>query len=122
MDSNVVIDYRGKKLPAAGMDFISCAMDATPNVSVVTKIEVLGFNAPDEHQQLLVNFMDDATVLDLTNGIVDLTIGLRKQNKIRLPDAIIAATALTHGLSLITRNTDDFKNILGLQLVDPHSL
>ncbi|NOU21666.1 MAG: type II toxin-antitoxin system VapC family toxin [Methyloglobulus sp.] len=122
MDSNVVIDYLGKKLPAAGMDFINCVMDATPNVSVVTKIEVLGFNAPDEHQQLLANFMDDATVLDLTNGVVDLTIGLRKQNKIRLPDAIIAATALAHGLGLITRNTDDFKNIQGLQLVDPHNL
>ncbi len=122
IDSNVVIDYLGKKLPAAGMDFINCVMDATPNVSVVTKIEVLGFNAPDEHQQLLANFMDDATVLDLTNSVVDLTIGLHKQNKIRLPDAIIAATTLAHGLGLITRNTEDFKNIQGLQLVDPHNL
>ncbi len=65
INTNAVIDYLGKKLPATGMDFMGCVIDATPNVSVVTKIEVLGFNAPDEHYQLLANFIDDATVLDL---------------------------------------------------------
>lgn len=40
------------------MDFMNGVIDAVPNVSVVTKIEVLGFNAPDEHYQLLTNFME----------------------------------------------------------------
>ena len=34
-------------------------------------------------------------------------------------DAIIAATALTHRLPLVTRNTDDFAVIPGLRLIDP---
>lgn len=49
MDTNSVIDYLGNKLPATGMDFMNGIMDAVPNISVITKIEVLGFNAPDPH-------------------------------------------------------------------------
>ncbi len=47
IDTNAVIDYLGSRLPASGMDFMNKVIDAVPNVSVVTKIEVLGFNAPD---------------------------------------------------------------------------
>lgn len=43
-------------------------------------------------------------------------------HKTKLPDAIIAATALVYDLILITRNTADFKSIDGLKVVDPHSL
>ena len=34
-------------------------------------------------------------------------------------DAVIAATALTHNLPLVTRNTQDFKHVAGLRLLDP---
>ncbi len=104
------------------MNFMNSVIDAVPNVSVVTKIEVLGFNAPDEHYQLLTNFMNDVTVLDLISTVVDISIEIRRKYKTKLPDAIIAATAIVYGLVLITRNTSDFKNIQGLQLFDPHSL
>ncbi len=122
IDTNAVIDYLGKKLPSNGMDFMDHIVDAVPNVSVISKIEVLGFNAPDQHYQLLANFMDDATVLDLTSTIVDVSIDIRKKHKTKLPDAIIAATALVYDLVLISRNISDFKNIQGLQVVDPHTL
>lgn len=120
IDTNAVIDYLGKNLPAAAMGFMNAVIDKVPNVSVVSKIEVLGFNAPDEHYNLLVNFMNDATVLDLTGNIVDVTIAIRKVHKTKLPDAIIAATALVFDLTLITRNTNDFKNIPNIKLLDPY--
>lgn len=104
------------------MDYMNSIIDAVPNVSVITKIEVLGFNAPEEHSQLLVNFMNDATVLDLTSNVVDASIDVRKKHKTKLPDTIIAATALVHGLVLITRNKADFKNISGLQSIDPYNI
>ena len=97
-------------------------IDAMPNVSVITKIELLGFNTSSENYQLLVNFMHDATVFDLTGNIVDSSIDIRKKQKTKLPDAIIAATALVFDLVLISRNTSDFKNIQGLQVSDPNSL
>jgi predicted nucleic acid-binding protein len=103
------------------MDFMNSIIDALPNVSVITKIEVLGFNAPEDHYQLLTNFMDDAIVLDLTSNIVDLCINIRRENKTKLPDAIIAATALVNDLILDSRNISDFKSIQGLQVIDPHN-
>jgi len=122
IDTNAVIDYLGNKLPASGMGFMNGVIDAVPNVSVVTKIEVLGFNAPDEHYNTLTDFINDATVLDLTNNVVETSIDIRKKHKTKLPDAIIAATALVYDLVLISRNTSDFKTIDGLKVIDPHSL
>jgi predicted nucleic acid-binding protein len=120
IDTNSIIDYLGKKLPAHGMDFINKVVDDYPNVSVISKIEVLGFNAPDEHYKLLADFMNDATVLDLTSNIVDESIAIRKFHKTKLPDAIIAATALVYDLTLVTRNTNDFRNIPNLKVINPH--
>jgi predicted nucleic acid-binding protein len=122
IDTNVVIDYLGNKLPASGMVFMNTLMDSIPNISVVTKIEVLGFQVPEEHQQLLSNFINDAIVLDLTYQVVNICIDIRKKYKTKLPDAIIAATALAFNMILTTRNTSDFKNIDGLQVIDPYSL
>lgn len=122
IDTNALIDYLGQRLPNAGMEFMNTIIDVIPNVSVITKIEVLGFNAPDKHYQLLVQFMNDASVLELSNKVVDESINIRKNHKIKLPDAIIAATALVNDLIVITRNGTDFKNIKNLQLIDPHNL
>jgi predicted nucleic acid-binding protein len=122
IDTNVVIDYLGQKLPVSGMNFMNTIIDNIPNVSVVTKIEVLGFNTPAEHYQLLTQFMEDATVMDLSSDVVDASIEVRKNHKTKLPDAIIAATAIVYGLVVISRNVSDFKNITGIQVIDPHSL
>ena len=122
IDTNAVIDYLGKMLPQDSIDFMNNVIDAVPVVSVITKIEVLGFNAPPEHYRLLADFMEDSTILDLTGNIVDLTIDIRKNHKTKLPDAIIAATAIVYDLILITRNTTDFKNIEMLKMVNPHKI
>jgi predicted nucleic acid-binding protein len=122
IDTNAVIDYLGQKIAPSGMNFMNVIIDNVPNLSVVTKIEVLGFNTPKKHYQVLEQFMQDAVILDLSDNVVDATIEIRKKYKTKLPDAIIAATALVYNLILITRNTSDFKNIMGVQVIDPHSL
>jgi predicted nucleic acid-binding protein len=122
IDTNVVIDYLGQKIPLSGMNFMNTIIDSIPNVSVITKIEVLGFNAPAEHYQLLTDFMNDATIIELTNKVVDTTIEIRKNYKTKLPDAVIAATALVYDLIIISRNVSDFKNIQNLKVINPHSL
>ena len=45
---------------------------------------------------------------------------MRKTISIKLPDAIIAATALQNNLTLITRNKNDFKNLQSLKILDPY--
>ncbi|MEO8713086.1 MAG: type II toxin-antitoxin system VapC family toxin [Parafilimonas sp.] len=122
IDTNSVIDYLGKKLPLQGMSFMNDVIDAAINVSVVTKIELLSFNAPEENYKLLIDFMNDAAVLDLSSNIVDASIDIRRKHKTKLPDAIIAATALVYNFVLITRNITDFKDIEGLQIINPHDL
>ncbi|HRY33574.1 MAG TPA: type II toxin-antitoxin system VapC family toxin [Bacteroidales bacterium] len=119
IDTNVVIDYLGKKLPATAMAFLNDVIDSIPNVSIITRIEVLGFSTSEDNYQLLESFMNDATVLDLTEDVANQSIQIRKTRKTKLPDAIIAATAMIYDLALITRNIDDFKNIPNLKVVNP---
>ena len=122
IDTNTVIDYPGNKLPSLGMTYMNDIIDVVPNLSVITKIELLGFNAPDEHYKTLSNFISDYTVLDLTNNVVEASIEIRKKYKTKLPNAIIAATALVYNLVLISRNIPDFKNINELKVINPHNL
>ncbi len=122
IDTNAIIDFLGKKMPPKGMAFMNGLVNAVPNVSVISKIELLGFDVPKKHAQLLVAFMNDATVLDLTNNVIEATIEIRKKHRTKLPDAIIAATAIVYDLTLVTRNASDFRNISNLRVLDPHSL
>ena len=64
-------------------------------------------------------FIALANVIEIDKAIIDTTIALRKSRRIKLPDAIIAATAIVYGRGLITRNTADFNNIKGLTVVNP---
>lgn len=123
LDSNTVIDYIAQLHPDAGRRWLDEIIDEEINVSVITKIEVLSF-APDktDNYAILLDFFDSSRVFALDADIERKTIQIRQNQKIKLPDAIIAATSLVHGLSLITRNTADFKNIADLKTIDPHSL
>ena len=49
IDTNAIIDYLGNKLPANGMEFMNPILDNVPIVSVISKIEVLGFNTTYQH-------------------------------------------------------------------------
>jgi predicted nucleic acid-binding protein len=58
----------------------------------------------------------------LDGKVADVSIEIRKEYKTKLPDAIIAATAIVQGSILLSRNVSDFKNIKGLQVIDPRTL
>jgi len=93
-----------------------------PAISVITHIELFASPKISEKERLqLEQFVQIATVYDHVNAaIVAHAIAIRQQYKTPLPDAIIAATALTYNLELVTRNKDDFKNIDGLRIIDPY--
>lgn len=107
IDTNVIIDYLGNKIAPSGMQFMNTVIDAVPNISIITKIEVLGFKTTKSEYQLLADFMDDSNVIELSNDVADICIDLRKKHRIKLPDAIIASTALATNSALITRNEAD---------------
>jgi hypothetical protein len=123
IDSNTVIDYLSGKLPFNGISFVNSIVDEEPKISVITKIEVLGFNLQSgEDYQIVVDFINDNMVYNLDEPIINKTIELRKKYKIKLPDAIIAATALCNDLAIVSRNTDDFKKIKELKIINPFEL
>ena len=119
LDSNVIIGYLAAKIPISGMETISAIVDQTPRISVISQIEVLRFSDTPDNEKVLSDFIDLAIIHPLSHGTVMRTIEICKQNKIKLPDAIIAATALTENLVLVTRNIDDFKYISALKLLNP---
>lgn len=81
---------------------------------------MLGFKriAPAEIAAFEV-FFATAEALPLTDEIVAEAIRLRQLRRMKLGDAIIAATALMHRLPLVTRNTSDFAGIPNLHVIDP---
>jgi len=91
--------------------------------SAMSRLEVFGFpnlTVDDERrfQTLLAQFHE----IPVSSNIIDAAIQLRRQVRIKAPDAIIAASALHEGADLITRNVADFKKIPGLKMVSPADL
>ena len=117
IDTNSVIDYLGNKLPVKS----STILDNTIiQLSIITRIELLAWsNATQQQIQILQNFITSSVVYNLNETTIIETINIRKKYKIKLPDAIIAATALTNNLTLFTRNTSDFRMINGLDIFNP---
>ena len=76
----------------------------------------------DEERVNLYKFTEAATIYEVDHNVALKTIELRLNYKIKLPDALIAATAIYYGLILITRNISDFNKITGLQIVNPHTV
>lgn len=70
-------------------------------------------------QTNIKKFVYDAEIFWLTEEIVEKTIEIRRLKRIKLPDAIIASTAIMHDLTLLTNNTGDFTQIPGLNFVNP---
>jgi hypothetical protein len=71
--------------------------------SAITRIELLGF--PDisrDEESLIRQKLERLTYLPLSRAIEDVAISLRQTRKIKLPDAMIAATALCAGIELLT--------------------
>ena len=119
LDTNVVLDFMGKKLPAKFQLFLSEIIDNEINISVINKIELLGFFFVE---QTLIDFVSFSEVYPINDETIDKTIDLRKRYKIKLPDAVIAATAIINDFTLITHNIKDFRKITELQIIDSFSM
>jgi len=81
-------------------------------ISLITYIEVLGYNFKDENEKLMTSqILGMFEIINPDVEIADLTISYRKMKKIKVPDAIILATARKLNAILLTSNIADFKNI-----------
>jgi toxin FitB len=119
IDTNTLLEFVSEILPINAQNFVANVVNQNFNVSVINRIEVLGHESANSK---LKDFMDLANTFQLTQDVEKQTIELRKQKKIKLPDAIIAATALINKFTIISRNTKDFQNIEGLECLNPYDI
>lgn len=88
-------------------------------ISFVTFIELLSFpDLADDISREIRNFLEELEIVTIDSSILEGCIKNRKHKKIKLADNIIAATAQTRKLTLVTRNISDF-NGLGIDIINP---
>jgi len=91
-----------------------------PVISIITKIELLGFSKiTKQEEEIIINLLEELQIENLSNDIVDQAIKLRRKYKLKIPDAIIAATAIVNKATLVTRDIEHFERIKGLKIADP---
>jgi predicted nucleic acid-binding protein len=93
------------------------AESGPPPRSVVTRAELLSGRGSEERR--VQRLLEPMTNLSLDTAIAERAGRLRRGTVRRLPDALIAATALEHRLTLVTRNVRDFDGIRELKLRAP---
>jgi predicted nucleic acid-binding protein len=103
-DTNILIDY----LKGEDAARVEIERHASRLVSVVTWMEVLAGARHEDEEDVIERFLRDFRVVELTRPIARAAVGIRRTRKIRLPDAIIWATARAESALLVTRNSKDF--------------
>lgn len=90
-------------------------------ISIITYMEVLGYDFKLMDEKHMINkFLNKFQIVNVDLPIANTVISIREKHKIKLPDAIILATAKLTESDLITRNISDFKDILKtVRLVNP---
>ncbi len=89
-------------------------------ISVITRIELLSYSEiTTDEENFIINLLQYFSIIRLSFELENKTIELRKKLKLKTPDAIIAASTILNNASLLTRNTDDFKKIKNIKIINP---
>lgn len=104
-DTNILVDY----LNAVRSARTELSVYRKKSISVITWIEVM-IGATPETEAGTRGFLDGFELLELDQRVCERTVELRQKHNIKLPDAIVWATAQVHNLLLVTRNTKDFSD------------
>lgn len=104
-DTNILIDYLNG-IPQAKAEI---ERYDRPLISVISWIEVLvGAKSEQEHDAIKAFLAQHFEQIPLNIQIAELSVSIRQSKRIRLPDAIIQATAEHHQALIISRNSKDF--------------
>jgi predicted nucleic acid-binding protein len=110
VDSDVLVDHlRGHRRFARGHDEL--------HVSVITRAELFSGRGTDEGR--IRRLLEPMASLPIDLAVAERAGRIRRGTSVRLPDALIAATAVAHRMTLVTRNLRDFAGIRGLKIRPP---
>ena len=103
LDTNILIDFLNGLSQARD----ELARYGEKSISIVTWMEVL-VGAKPETEAGTRNYLNTFTIVALDDKVADRAVELRRAHGLRLPDAIVWASAEVNSLLLVTRNTKDF--------------
>jgi predicted nucleic acid-binding protein len=103
-DTNILIDY------LAGREAADVEIQRHRHrlISIITWMEVLVGAQTEAESDVVDLFLRDFRVVEITRGVARAAVEIRREQRLRLPDAIIWASAQTESALLVTRNTKDF--------------
>ena len=104
VDTNILIDYLNGSAKAKR----ELEAFETVYISLISWMEVLVGAAEGDEESEIREFLRRFRIQPVDEGVAERAVEIRRKNKIRLPDAIIWATAQQLGILLVTRNTRDF--------------
>lgn len=89
-------------------------------ISFITKIELLCFETDDmDIMKNISEFLEEIKVIFIDDDIIFKAIEYRKKHKLKVPDAIIAATTKAHELTLVTADKSLSKKIEDIDITSP---
>lgn len=118
VDSNIIIYHLNKDSIAT--NFLAKYYKDIA-ISQITFLEVLSFPFSTEEENDVRMLLNRFTMINIDIKVSNQAIKNRKIKKIKVPDNIIAATAMVYGLTLVTKNIKDFK-VLNLNLLNPFEI
>ena len=121
LDTSAVIKYLKKTFPEKGLSFMDSVIDTQTSISVVSRMELLSWDGNERDVEAAKTFVHNAHVVSLTEPVILKTIEIRRAYKLKLPDAIIAATALATNSTLLADNDSDFLRVPGLSYINPRT-
>lgn len=115
IDTNIIIYYlEGEQ---AAVSFLS-AHRGKLAISQITWVETLSYLFSADEEQVVRAFLQEFRLIEFSSPMMELSVEIRRMKKMKLPDALIAASAIHHDLILVTRNTRDFKGT-AVKTLDP---
>ena len=104
IDSDVLLDFLDGH--AAAAQEIARYRDC--GASIISWMELMGGVKTSHDEEIRRGFLSHFQIFPLTTPVAEEAVALRRKYRLKLPDAIIWATAMTEDCLLVTRNTKDF--------------
>jgi predicted nucleic acid-binding protein len=122
IDTNILIYHLAGVLTDQAEASLADALESGSYISIITRIELLGWRKHSlDSLKAAEVLLRSVSEIPLHEDIIRLCISFRQNYPIKLPDAIIAATARYAKVPLMTRNMPDFERVPELKIVDPIS-
>lgn len=119
LDTSAYGRYLENRLSNENLLLMNEVLSNAPEMSVIVKIELMSYRGNSILEKVIHELVNSVSILNISDEIINKTIEIRRKTKIKLPDAIIAATAIVNKLTLLSCNDADFLKVPKLKY---HSL